>query len=106
MSSGRIFLPVSKLHGLFSFVFCNCALLIQCRARLTATVYTAEQLLAMVQDWASSDGTFLFNYHGRIRLRVNPLCQPLAIDSFTEPECGQSVADVNSKIFPPFLGVV
>jgi hypothetical protein len=72
------------------------------RARLTATVYTAEQLLAMVQDWASSDGTFLFNYHGRIRLRVNPLCQPLAIDSFTEPECGQSVADVNSKIFPTF----
>jgi hypothetical protein len=72
------------------------------RARLTSKVYTAEQLLAMVQDWASSDGTFLFNYHGRIRQRVNPLCQPLAIDCFTEPECGQSVSDVNSKIFPPF----
>ena len=103
MSSGRIFLPVSKLHCLsspYSVIAHSCYT--ECRARLTATVYTAEQLLAMVQDWASSDGTFLFNYHGRIRLRVNPLCQPLAIDSFTEPECGQSVADVNSKIFPTF----
>ena len=73
----------------------------ECRAQLTATVYTAEQLLAMLQDWLTTDGTFLFTYNGRTRLRLNPNCLPLAIASFSAPECGLSVADINSRIFQP-----
>ena len=58
------------------------------RARLTGSsdTLTPPELLALIQDWVTSDGTFLYTYHGRIRLRLDPHC-PLEITSFSQPEC-------------------
>ena len=59
-----------------------------CRAYLTGNSDTllSPQLLALIQDWVTKDGTFLYTYHGRIRLGLDPLC-PLEITSFSQPEC-------------------
>lgn len=58
------------------------------RARITGSSETlsAPEILAHMQDWLTNDGTFLYTYHARIRLRVDPHC-PLKIKSFSEPEC-------------------
>ena len=63
-----------------------------------ALVYTAPQLLGMVWDWIITDGTFLLYHHGRMRLRLNFQC-PLVIASFSEPECGLSVQEINKRVF-------
>ena len=47
---------------------------------------TVPELLAVISDWMTNDGTFLYTYHGRIRLELDPLC-PLEIKSFSQPEC-------------------
>ena len=62
------------------------------RARVTGSsdTLTTPELLATIQDWLTNDGTFLYTYNGRIRLRADPHC-PLEITSFSEPECGEDL---------------
>lgn len=59
------------------------------RARITGSSETlsASAILAHIQDWLTNDGTFLYTYHARIRVRADPQC-PLKIKSFSEQECG------------------
>ena len=45
-------------------------------------------LLGQIQYWMKSDGTFLYTYHGNLRLGVDPLC-PLEIEKLSQPECVQ-----------------
>ena len=68
------------------------------RAHVTGSTdtLTPPELLAAIQDWLTNDGTFLYTYHGRIRLRADPHC-PLEITSFSEPEYGE---DFGSKMPP------
>ena len=63
-------------------------------------IYTAKDLLAMVEDWIQDNGMFVFHHNYTKRLRMNPKC-PLMIDSYSEQECGLSVEDINKKIFSP-----
>ena len=77
-------IQVSIIGGKFAFTF---AIYI-CRAYLTGNSDTLPlaQLLDVIQDWVTMDGTFLYTYHGRIRLGLDPLC-PLEVISFSQPEC-------------------
>ena len=43
-------------------------------------------MLYALDQWLVNDGTFVYNYNSRIRLRADHEC-PLTIDSFCEPEC-------------------
>ena len=58
------------------------------RARLTGSsdTLTPPELLELIQDWVTGEGSFLYTYHGRIRLRLDPQC-PLEITSFFQTEC-------------------
>ena len=61
--------------------------LYMCRAYITTSDHNLlPQMVGAIQDWLSNDGTFLYTYHGRIRLRAIPKC-PLEITSFSDPEC-------------------
>ena len=79
--------------------------LCQYRAQITGTVYTSSQLLALINDWVMSDGTFLYTYHGRIRLILDPNC-PLEIPSFSQVECGVSKEVILGGLFSPLPGPV
>ena len=46
-------------------------------------------LLEVIKDWMANDGTFLYTYHGNMRLGLNQDC-PLEIASFSQPECGNN----------------
>ena len=43
-------------------------------------------MLAVIKDWMANDGTFLYTYHGNMRLGLDQDC-PLEIASFSQPEC-------------------
>ena len=66
----------------------NIDIMIYCRARLTGNsdTLTPPELLAILQEWVTDDGTFLYTYHGRMRLGLDQHC-PLEITSFSQPEC-------------------
>ena len=63
-------------------------IMISYRARLTGSsdTLTPPELLAILQEWVTNDGTFLYTYHGRMRLGLDQHC-PLEITSFSQPEC-------------------
>ena len=60
-----------------------------CRAHLIGSSNTLNisQLLTPIQNWLYNDGTFIYTYHGQIRVRADPNC-PLEVNSFSDPECG------------------
>ena len=47
---------------------------------------TIPELLKVMKDWMANDGTFLYTYHGNMRLGLDQDC-PLEIASFSQPEC-------------------
>ena len=68
-----------------------CCICYSIRARITGTTDTATtpQLLELIQNWILNDATFLFTYHGNMRLGLDREC-PLEITSFSQPECKNS----------------
>ncbi|CAI8023925.1 hypothetical protein GBAR_LOCUS13950 [Geodia barretti] len=60
------------------------------RARLTGRSDTQNihSLLEVIKDWMANDGTFLYTYHGNMRLGLDQDC-PLEIASFSQPEFGK-----------------
>ena len=60
-----------------------------CRAHLVGSSDTLNnsELLSPIQNWLYNEGTFIYTYHGQIRVRADSKC-PLEINSFSEPECG------------------
>ncbi len=50
----------------------------------TSNTFTASELLAFVEDWIATEGTFTVN--DILRLRTSTEC-PLRIQSFHDPEC-------------------
>ena len=58
------------------------------RAHLTGSsdTLTLPESLSILQEWVTNDGTFLYTYHGRMRLGLDQHC-PLEITSFSQPEC-------------------
>ena len=60
------------------------------RARLIGNSDTRSTpvLLEVIKDWIVNDGTFLYTYHGNMRLGLDQDC-PLEIASFSQPECGK-----------------
>ena len=62
--------------------------IIDLRARLEGSSDTRDipTLLNILKDWMIDDGTFLYHYHARVRLGVDPVC-PLDIMKFSDPEC-------------------
>ena len=58
------------------------------RARLTgnSNTHNPPLLLRAIGDWIASDGTFLYTYHGNMRLEIDKDC-PLEITSFSQTEC-------------------
>lgn len=63
------------------------SLIYRARIRGSSEILSGSEILAHIQDWLTNDGTFLYTYHARIRIRADPQC-PLKIKSFSEPECG------------------
>ena len=63
-------------------------IMISYRARLAGSsdTLTPQELRAILQEWVTNDGTFLYTYHGRMRLGLDQHC-PLEITSFSQPEC-------------------
>ena len=45
-----------------------------------------HDMVNALSGWLEADGTFLFNYNSRIRMRADREC-PLTINSFCDPEC-------------------
>ena len=70
----------------------NFTLFLIFRARLTGRSDTQNipLLLEAIKDWMSNDGTFLYTYHGNMRLGLNQDC-PLGITSFSQPECRKHI---------------
>ena len=62
--------------------------MISYRARLTGSsdTLTPPEFLAILQEWVTNDGTFLYTYHGRMRMGLDQHC-PLEITLFSQPEC-------------------
>ena len=62
------------------------------RARLTGKSDTQNipELLEVIKDWILNDGTFLYTYHGNMRLGLDQDC-PLEITSFSQPECKKHI---------------
>ena len=54
------------------------------KIRGTSNTFTATELLAFVEDWIATEGTFVV--FDTLRLRTSTEC-PLHIQSFHEPEC-------------------
>ena len=61
----------------------------------TSDIHTAKKLLAHIEDWITSEGTFLLDV---FRLRVSTSC-PLRIQSVHQPECLGDTAESNSGSF-------
>ena len=76
-----------------------CWITLLLRAHLAGNCDTCSipELLEMIEDWILSDGTFLFNYHGNIRLGLDKEC-PLEVASFSAPECKNNGALTNRRI--------
>ena len=58
------------------------------RAQLTGNcdTLTIPEILELIREWIARDGTFLYTYHGNMRLEMDRDC-PLEISLFSEPEC-------------------
>ncbi|CAI8021146.1 Neurotrypsin, partial [Geodia barretti] len=56
---------------------------VSCRS--IADGHVSTELLEVMKDWMANDGTFLYTYHGNMRLGLDQDC-PLEIASFSQPE--------------------
>jgi len=61
------------------------------RVRGYSNIISAEDVRTILQNWVDRQGTFLFNYYGRIRMWLLPC--PVRIESFEDPECKEETVE-------------
>ena len=71
-------------HGKFSCQTKMRNVIYRSKINGTSDIRTANEFLAYIEDWITSEGTFLFD--DVFRLRVSTSC-PLHIQSVHQPEC-------------------